>query len=322
MGIKYLNKYLMQNCKNKSIEKKHLSYLNNKKIVIDTSIYLYKYQSQSALQENFYLMISLFRKHNIHPLFVFDGKPPIEKMDALKERKEMKDIAKEEYQKLSNSLSEIDMESDDEELRESILLEMEKLKRQFTKISDKNVKSVKEIMDAYGVNYYDAPGEADKICAYLSRKLQCPCMSDDMDMFVFECPFVIRQFQLSNETFMFYKKEEILNELQMSFPLFKQMCVLSGTDYNIHDNNISLNETLKWLREYNKTDNDDDEFAFYNWLFKNTKYIQNLESLIEIHNLFKIDNNDDILDNLSIINKDYDKLQLQNTMKEYGFIFT
>ena len=83
MGIKYLNKYLMQNCKNKSIEKKHLSYLSGKKIVIDTSIYLYKYQAQNALQENFYHMISLFRKYNIHPLFVFDGKPPIEKMDAL-----------------------------------------------------------------------------------------------------------------------------------------------------------------------------------------------------------------------------------------------
>ena len=49
MGIRYLNKYLMQNCKNKSIEKKHLSCLGGKKIVVDTSIYLYKYQAQNAL---------------------------------------------------------------------------------------------------------------------------------------------------------------------------------------------------------------------------------------------------------------------------------
>lgn len=321
MGIRYLNKYLMQNCKNKSIEKKHLSYLGGKKIVVDTSIYLYKYQAQNALQENFYHMISLFRKYNIHPLFVFDGKPPIEKMDTLKERKELKDIAETKYYDLNNSLE--NMDSDDEELRETILLEMEQLKRQFTKISDKNVKSVKKIMDAYGVSYYDAPGEADKVCAYLCEKYQFPCMSDDMDMFVFECPFVIRQFQLSNGTFLFYKKDEILQELQMSFPLFKQICVLSGTDYNIYDNNTSLNETLKWLKEYKKNEqNEITEFAFYHWLFKNTKYIQNLESLIEIHNIYKMDKNNDILDNLSIMNKETDVLLLQNTMSEYGFIFT
>ena len=32
-------------------------------------------------------MISLFRKHNIHPLFVFDGKPPEEKREEISKRK-------------------------------------------------------------------------------------------------------------------------------------------------------------------------------------------------------------------------------------------
>ena len=40
MGIKCMNRYLMQNCKNGSISKKSLSFLRNKKIAIDTSIYL------------------------------------------------------------------------------------------------------------------------------------------------------------------------------------------------------------------------------------------------------------------------------------------
>ena len=43
MGIKYLNSYLQRNCSD-SIVCLHLSQLSGKKIVIDVSIYLYKYE--------------------------------------------------------------------------------------------------------------------------------------------------------------------------------------------------------------------------------------------------------------------------------------
>lgn len=86
MGIKNLNKYLQQSC-NKSINHIHLSELSGKRIVIDTSIYLYRFMGEGCLLENFYLMISIFRQYNIIPLFVFDGKPPAEKEDMLKQRK-------------------------------------------------------------------------------------------------------------------------------------------------------------------------------------------------------------------------------------------
>ena len=151
---------------------------------------------------------------------------------------------------------ELDNVSDKVE-RSCILKDLSFLKKRAFGLPKNTYALVKECISNAGYIYYDANEEADTLCVKLvQEKAAWGCLSDDMDMFVFECPFVIRQFQLSNETFMFYKKEEILNELQMSFPLFKQMCVLSGTDYNIHDNNISLNETLKWLKEYNKTDND------------------------------------------------------------------
>lgn len=85
MGIKHLNRYIQTQCKS-SIKQIHLSELTNKKIVIDTSIYLYRYASDNTLLENFYLMISIFRQYNIIPLFIFDGKPPKEKKDLLKKK--------------------------------------------------------------------------------------------------------------------------------------------------------------------------------------------------------------------------------------------
>ena len=89
MGIKYLNKLIRNNCQN-SLEKVHFSSLRYKKLAIDISIYLYKYQYENKLIENIYLMISLFRLYNITPVFIFDGKPPAEKKELLMMRKQNK----------------------------------------------------------------------------------------------------------------------------------------------------------------------------------------------------------------------------------------
>ena len=95
MGIKNLNRFLLDQCKKTAIKKTPLKHLRGKMIVIDTSIYMYKFSGQDALLENFYLMISLFRKHHIVPLFIFDGKPPPEKRALLVERHNIKKQAEE-----------------------------------------------------------------------------------------------------------------------------------------------------------------------------------------------------------------------------------
>lgn len=285
MGIRNLNKYFRQNCKKKSIQKKHISYLRNKTIVIDTSIYLYKFRSQNALEKNFHIMIELFQKYNIIPIFVFDGKPPLEKMDELRKRKYIKDEAEKKYILLQEQL---EMNNDEEKI--ALLREMEKLKSQFVKISEKDVRFVKSILDEANISYINAQGEADKECASIMIKNNCfGCMSDDMDMFVYGCNNIIRHLSIANETVLIYNLNEILRDLNMSFTIFKQICILSGTDYNIHDNN-SLIETIRWYKEFRKSIVElDHPYCFYNWLWKNTKYIKNYNNLINIHSLFNIE---------------------------------
>jgi len=89
MGIRMLNKFLQDKCKT-SISFINLSELSGKRIAVDISIYLYKFLSENALLENLYLMISIFREHKITPIFVFDGKPPVEKNDTIAFRKKTK----------------------------------------------------------------------------------------------------------------------------------------------------------------------------------------------------------------------------------------
>ena len=68
MGIKNLNRFLIDNCSKKSIKKIHLKQLENKTIVVDTSIYMYKFVSENSLLEKMYLFVSIFKKYNIKPI--------------------------------------------------------------------------------------------------------------------------------------------------------------------------------------------------------------------------------------------------------------
>ena len=322
MGIKNLNRFLMDNCSKKSIKKVHLKTFSNKTIVIDTSIYLYKFMSENALLENMYLLISILRSYNITPIFIFDGKPPPEKKDLLIRRKLEKKQAQEKYKLLEESLT---MEISDER-REELMLELESLKRQFVRIKEEDVQGVKRLMDAYGVAYYTSPGEADHLCAYIIKENKAwACLSDDMDMFLYGCKRVMRHISLLNHTVIFYDFDLILKDLQMSEQNFREIMVISGTDYNINSN-TSLFDTMHWFQEYNKylfdgTQNINQEQSFYDWLLTNTKYITNEFDLRKVYSMFILDNY--VVENklININNKlVVDKNKLQQILRKEGFL--
>ena len=167
MGIRYLNSYLRDNCP-KSIRVMNMSDLSGKKIAIDISIYLYKYESDNVLLENIYLMLSIFRHYNVIPIFIFDGKPPPEKKELLIKRKTDKKEAQQEYYTLKKSLE--NNEDYDDSEKQDIVNAMDQLKKQFVHINKYKTEQVKSLIRAYGATYYDAPGEADELCALLVLK--------------------------------------------------------------------------------------------------------------------------------------------------------
>ena len=166
MGIKYLNKFLKEEAKD-SIKFMSISEISGKKIVVDISIYIYKYASEDSLIENIYLMLSVFRHYNIIPIFIFDGKPPTEKKELLQKRRNDKKVAEKEYNKLK---SQIENNVIDETEKQDIINNMDMLKRKFVHIHKHDIDNVKKLIRAYGATYYDAPGEADEICALLVLK--------------------------------------------------------------------------------------------------------------------------------------------------------
>ena len=319
MGIKYLNRFLLNECRNsKSICKQNLEILSNKTIVIDTSIYMYKYTAQDALIEQFYLMISIFREYNITPFFVFDGKPPPEKWELLKQRQTLKDAAEKKYAEIQLEI----VKSENKQECMDMTIELESLKKQFVRLRFNDIQQIKKLFQSYGVSYYDAQGEADRVCASLviSGKAWA-CLSDDMDMFVYGCPRVLRHLSLYHNTVLIYDTNMILKELQISLDAFRQIAVLSGTDYNTTQS-ISIYDSMNCYKLFSAKNENKNKNTFYEWLHKNTTYISNYESLIAAYNMFCISDSEIPIKEIdSISNKAFDIDQLKQFMSNDGFIF-
>jgi hypothetical protein len=283
MGIKHLNRYLTMKCDNHAIRKEHLSEFKGKKVAIDASIYLYRFIGENKLVEHMYLMVSIFKSHGVEPIFIFDGASPPEKKELLAERKENKRIAEEKYQNIKNQI-------EDNEDKYDMLNEMEKLKKQFIHIKEADYKVVKQLLDNSGVKWIDALGEADELCAHFMHTGQVyACLSEDMDMFAYGCCRVLRHFSLVKHNVLFYDLEQILMQLQMNVQEFRQVIVLSGTDYNKEDT-TNLQDSIKWFYLYKRSiilSEDAIQPTFYEWLAKNTNYIKNMDVLLSTYGMFR-----------------------------------
>ncbi len=336
MGIKNLNKFLLNNCSKKAIHKISFSSFSGKTLAIDTSIYMYKFIGDGSLIENMYMFISIFKKYNITPIFIFDGKPPDEKKELISNRKNKKQEAENEYNNLKLQIA-MSSELNEKDMRE-IETKMENLKKQFVRIKQTDIDTTKELLKSYGLKYLDAEGEADVLCAklVLSEKVW-GCVSDDMDMFLYGCNRVIRQVSLMNQTCYIYKLDIILKELEMSINIFRQIMVISGTDYNISEK-TNLNETIKWYYEYQKylfylppslnpANKPENRYGFFEWLSKHTKYIDDYANLIKIYDMFifydfmDIRQYDEIIEkNQELTIKDINMVKLYEILREDGFI--
>jgi flap endonuclease-1 len=332
MGIRYLNRFFKEEA-TQAIKLISLKQLSGKKIAIDISIYMYKYASENSLIENIYLLLSVLRHYNIIPIFIFDGKPPIEKKELLQKRKEDKKAAESEYAILQNKL--VINENMDEIEKQEIITNMDLLKRKFVNINKKDIEMVKKLITAYGATYYDAPGESDEICALLTIKGKVwATLSEDMDMFVYGCPRVIRYMSLLNHTAVLYDTKSILEILGINQKDLREICVLSGTDYNSvveeTKNSPNLYTTLKYFKKFFKVktkeenNNDEQNIEFYDWLVCNTNYIQDLELLQKIYDIFDLTKNHENIkkfEDIKIANSIMVKEEIVEILKTDGFIF-
>ena len=318
MGIKHLNQFVSRECPG-AIKTIPLTDLAGKVVVVDASIYMYRFAADEVLLENMYSMVRMFQLSGIVPIFIFDGKPPDEKRNLLNKRQRLKRIAEMHYNEVKTHLElTSSLQTSDNEHT------LKMLKRRFVRLYDADFERVKTLLQALGVNYIVAPGEADAMCAQMVLKRKAhACASDDSDMFVYGCPRVLRHLNLLDQTIVMYDMSKILDLLGITMNEFRQICVVSGTDYtccgNSHSHshinrnsnnnrirtektpkpvNLYLKLTLKLFKQYKKCIQEAEETDsivapdFYTWLHHNCETIHprlrfDYDAITAIHDVFQ-----------------------------------
>ena len=309
MGIRDLNKFIKNKCihnvnknvnntnnntnnnNNKSIECIPLKFLKNKKIAVDISIYLYKFAEDDRLIEHMTHLIERFKYYKITPIFVFDGKPPEEKKKLLNDRYLKKIQSEKEYKELEK-----ETKIENKEINKEIQQKLDSLKKKCIFIKKEQTNSIKELISSKGGIYIQYTNEADELCAWLTKEKKVwGCLSEDMDLFVYGCSRVYRSLNLLNDTVVCYQTKNILNTLNVTSEEFKEICVLSGTDYSLDSSSSfskshSLYQTYQYFQEYKQDKIQNFLYIdFYPWLQKkHPEYIENIEELLNIKKMFDL----------------------------------
>lgn len=209
----------------------------------------------------------------IKPVYVFDGPPHPLKIKTLEHRKEIRRIAKEEWEE---ALKIGDMEE-----------AIKKAKR--TGSIDKNmVYEAKKLLEALGIPYVDARGEGEAQAAYMNMKGDVYAVaSQDFDSLLFGSPVLVRNLAITGKRKLPDKKiyvDVIPEEIELKKLLegnnitreqLVDMAILIGTDFNEGIKGIGPKKALQLIMEYDSIDN----------LIKEGK-IEEIENYEEVRKIF------------------------------------
>jgi 5'-3' exonuclease len=307
MGIKQLLKFINTKCPNSS-KIIHLSELSGKKIVIDTSIYMYKFKINGELFDNFYLFCMLLLEKSILPVFVFDGPKSFYKRHTLEIRYKNKVQAMENLKSAEKSTKQLYHNK-----------EIKNIKKKCMRITLDDIKVVKELLTTLGIMYIDAPYEADEICAKLVLEKQVyACLSDDTDMFAYGCSKILTNIDLFQETVTMYSMSQILRSLRITQTTFRELCVLAGTDYNKSYGSMQTHYDRYQEYKQKKT-----KKGYLQWLF-DTGHINAIIYLSKIYlkyDLFASNFNElKVFENISLYKNDIFESKLKLLLRKHYFI--
>lgn len=232
MGIRSLASLIKQKSPN-SIQTTALYSLSGKKVAVDTSIFLYKslsnYRHNGEYLRNkdgkvvshiigiFYKTIQ-YLSVGITPIYIFDGKPPIEKEKVLKERSK-----KAEESKILSQTTQDPAEA----------LKHEKSS---IRVKKHHIDDIKELFNLMGISYIHPEGEAEAYASELCRiGFVDYVVTEDMDTLVHGCPKMIRNCMDKSikrkDVVSIIDLEDILKNFNMNMKEFVDLCILCGCDY-------------------------------------------------------------------------------------------
>ncbi|XP_015238541.1 PREDICTED: probable flap endonuclease 1 homolog [Cyprinodon variegatus] len=197
-----------------------------KVIALDTSVVLNQFRaatpSLSPLTGLFFRTLT-FLEHDIKPVFVLDGTPPVEKTPVLERRAEAAGWSPPSR----------------------------------TGKASQQIKDSVELLKHMGVPVIQAPGDAEKTCARLVRDGVVDAVaSEDMDTLPFGADVLIRQLNAKRDSeILEYSLPKLLEKLQLNHEELVDLCILLGCDYCGKIPGLGPKKALKLIQEHRTIEN-------------------------------------------------------------------
>jgi flap endonuclease-1 len=294
MGIRSLNT-LIKKYSPDSVTEHNVKEYADKVLAIDCSILIYKYVHMSKIPNShiigFANRINYYLKHNILPVFVFDGIPPDAKKNTLQKRQHARQKIQDKISVLKDTISDGTSQEDIKKIH----AEIDRLSNQIVHVTKYHIEECKNFLKYSGIPYIQADGEAEKTCVYL-KKINAVdyVVSDDTDTLTFGCESVLRTNIKGNIQEVSLNK--ILKDFGMSYTEFVDFCILCGCDYCPYIPSVGPQTSYSLIKKFN-----------------------NIESIIKL-NKYKIGEDFDFItarklfinyDDIRINSKDLERVPLQ-----------
>lgn len=283
MGIKNLSQFLK---KYEVYETLHISNLVYTKLGIDAPMFLYKFKGVTNVNTNewlgcFITFIAFLRKWDIHPIFVFEGKAPPEKLQTQEERREQRQkmvhktntieldlntyksdgcitpLLSEVWEKLKNKNKSLLTKKTLSRVKvldvSAIEDEIERRRRYEISISSEDITNLKDLLDIMGVSWIQSIGEAETDCVSLFYSgVVDYIVSEDTDVLAYfssqsEELKVINNFNTTELTFTQISKQKVLDALNLTSESFRDFCIMCGTDYNKNIFRVGVETAYKFI---------------------------------------------------------------------------
>lgn len=281
MTITDLNDILREKCRS-VFKTRRVSDFYGKRIAIDGNNWMHKYMATAQTQivnstdvgiedpdrgnivklwiDRCIQSVCTWYAYGITPVICFDGKHPVKKAQTKTERQQKKENIRQEANQLKENLRKLDLLSRTSDKLE----EYRKLLRQLHYVGKHEEELLKSILIGVGVPVIDATGEAEQLCCMLAIEEKVEAVvSRDTDNLAYGCPLLITDFdeQGRDPDGNYYHNvitvgiDDVLAGLQMTFPMFTDMCILLGCDYNSNMKCVGKTRVYNLIKKYGSIDN-------------------------------------------------------------------
>jgi len=213
--------------------------------------------------------IEIWLQEDIVPIFVFDGKYPEEKKNTQTDRKDQREIKAKEITKLKYLITSDNVAEEDTDIqslidsdieKKAMILRLRKLMSNDASVNRDDTKTLKRVLTSLGMPVIEAPGEAEKHCAYLNSCGYADAIfSGDSDVFAFGGLRVLNKTmgrdEFGNTLVQSIELKDILKNLDIKYSTFIDICIMSGCDYNTNIPNTGIGKAYQLLKTFGSLEN-------------------------------------------------------------------